>query len=173
MMANSLKLPFNEETFDLVAISKALHHVEDPRASLAEMKRVLKSGGYFLVNEMHRDQLTESHQGSHMLYHHLRSEIDNALGISHHRTFYRDDLISLFDELDLRERVIMEFNPDPILAKDPENIEDFIGKMEEWLMQLDAHPEKEVFSRRVEDLKIRFREQGISRPPQLVFLGRK
>jgi 2-polyprenyl-3-methyl-5-hydroxy-6-metoxy-1,4-benzoquinol methylase len=171
-VASSLELPFENESYDMVAISKALHHVEDPQASLHEMKRVLKPDGYFLINEMHRDQLSEA-QGSHMMYHHLRSEIDNVLGISHHQTFHRDDLISLVDGLELRDRVIMEFSPDPSNAKDPDHINDFIRKMDEWFLQLDGHPEKEEFYRRAEDLKVRFRKHGIARPPQMVFLGRK
>jgi len=171
-VASSMELPFEDESYDLVAISKALHHVEDPLASLLEMKRVLKPGGYFLVNEMHRDQLSEA-QESHLMYHHLRSEIDNVLGISHHQTFLRDDLMSLIDGMDLREKVIIEFSPDASNAKDPDHINDFIRKMDEWFLKLDGHPEKEEFSRRAEDLKIRFRKQGIARPPQMVFLGRK
>ena len=172
LVASSLELPFEDESYDLVAISKALHHVEDPQASLDEMKRVLKPDGYFLINEMHRDQLTEA-QNCHLLYHHLRSEIDNVLGISHHQTFYRDDLISLVDRLELRDPVILEFSPDPSNAKDPDHIMDFILKMDDWFLQLDGHPKKEEFSRRSEDLKIRFRKHGIARPPQMVFLGRK
>jgi len=172
LVASSLKLPFEDETYDLVAISKALHHVEDPRACLQEMKRVLRQGGYFLINEMHKDELTEA-QRSHMLYHHLRSEIDNVLGISHHQTFHRDDLISLVDGLELQDRVIMEFSPDPSNAKDSDHIKDFTRKMDEWFLQLDGHPEKEKFSNRADDLKTRFRKLGIARPPQMVFLGRK
>ena len=46
MVADSLELPFEDEIYDMVTISKALHHVEDPLATLLEMKRVLKSGGF-------------------------------------------------------------------------------------------------------------------------------
>ena len=83
--ASSLALPFEADFFDLVSISKALHHVEDDRQTLAEMKRVLKPGGYFLVNEMIRDELSGP-QESYLLYHHLRAEIDQLIGVSHHET---------------------------------------------------------------------------------------
>ena len=172
LTASSQDIPFEDGVFDLVAISKALHHVENPRSSLAEMKRVLKSGAYFLINEMHRDQLSDA-QESHMQYHHLRSEMDSSFGISHHQTFYRNDLISLVDELQLKDRVIMEFSPDDSQAKDPENIREFISKMNEWFLDMDGQPGRKEFERRAEELKIRFREHGISRPPQMVFLGRK
>jgi len=55
--ASSLNLPFEDASFDFVCISKALHHVENDRQTLEEMKRVLKQGGYLLINEMIRDGL--------------------------------------------------------------------------------------------------------------------
>lgn len=168
----SMQFPFNDESFDLVAISKALHHVEDPGFTLREMKRVLRSGGYLLINEMHRDQLTDT-QESHMLYHHLRSEIDNILGISHNHTFRREDLIRLGNGLELEDRVIMEYSPDSSKAKDPANIEEFSGKLDHWMQWLDGHPEKAEFALRIDSLKDRFRKYGISRPPQLIILGKK
>ncbi len=170
--ADSRHLPFEDGSFDLVAISKALHHVEDPLATLEEMKRVLSSGGYFLLSEMHRDGLTES-QESHMLYHHLRSEIDRLLGISHNHTFHREDLIRMGTALDLSEKVILEYSPEQSYAMDPENIAQFCRKMDGWLGRLTEGPEKAVLAERVEDLKNRFRECGFSRAPQLIILGRK
>ena len=43
--ANAEKLPFKSNTFDAVTISFGLRNVNDPRAALAEMYRVLKPGG--------------------------------------------------------------------------------------------------------------------------------
>jgi SAM-dependent methyltransferase len=165
-------LPLDEESFSLVAISKALHHVQDPELMLMEMKRVLRKGGYFLINEMHRDQLTDAQQ-SHVLYHHLRSEVDKLLGISHNHTFRRSDLIRLADGLGLRDRVMVEFSPDPGSAKDPSRIEEFNRKMDGWLTILEGHPAKMKIAARVDTLKERFHQVGICRPPQLVILGKK
>jgi ubiquinone/menaquinone biosynthesis C-methylase UbiE len=51
------KLPFDEESFDVVCISAALSHVCDIEATLREMKRVLKPGGAVYIfednNELH------------------------------------------------------------------------------------------------------------------------
>ena len=172
LKAESQELPFDDESFDMVAISKALHHLEDPVASLAEMRRVLKTGGYFLINEMHRDQLSDA-QESHMLYHHLRSEIDNMSGISHNQTFYRKDLIMLSDKLGLAERTILEFSPDGSRAMDIDNIAEFTTKMDGWIQALNEHPERRNIEERAGDLKERFRKLGISRPPQMLIIGRK
>ena len=156
----------------MVVISNVIHHVEDPGASLAEMKRVLKSGGYFLINELHRDQLSDA-QESHMLHHHLRQEIDNILGISHNQTYHRDDLIRLVNDLELHDRVIVEFSPDDSKARDPENILEFTRKLDDWIGALDGQPEKSNFQERGEVLKNRIKEFGISRPPQMLILGKK
>jgi len=170
--SGSQNLPFQDENFDMVVISNALHHVEDPEASLAEMKRVLKSGGHFLVNELLRDELTNA-QESHMLHHHLRQEIDNILGISHNQTYHRNDLIRLVNDLELYDRVIVEFSPDDSMARDPENILEFTRKLDNWIRVLDGQPEKSSFRERGEVLKKRIKEFGICRPPQMLILGKK
>jgi SAM-dependent methyltransferase len=168
----SNRLPFDAESFDLVAISKALHHIENPRLTLEEMHRVLKAGGCFLINEMHRDGLSHS-QESHVLYHHLRSDIDNILGISHNHTLHRMDLISLAEGLGLKDRVIAEFIPDDGNARDPEKIEEFGRKLDYWLPFIEGHPARDEIAGRIHSLKERFREHGVSRPPQLLILGKK
>lgn len=169
---SSLNLPFRDGEFDMVVISQALHHVEDPRGTLDEMKRVLRKNGYFLINEVHRNGLTRA-QESHALYHHLRADIDKVLGINHNHTFYREDLIRLGSSLGLRDPVMVEFSKDESGAKEPGHVREFIRKVEALMEPLDGHPGEEEFSARVEGLKNRFLEHGISRPPQFVILGRK
>lgn len=45
------KLPFRDATFDAVTISFGLRNIVDPRAGLAEMRRVTKPGGRLVVCE--------------------------------------------------------------------------------------------------------------------------
>ena len=49
--ADAEKLPFGDDEFDAVTISFGLRNVENPKAALAEMYRVLKPGGRLLVCE--------------------------------------------------------------------------------------------------------------------------
>lgn len=170
--ASSMSLPFEDASFDFVCISKALHHVEDDRQSLGEMNRVLKQGGYFLINEMIRDGLNPSQQ-SHLLYHHLRSEIDQLLGVSHNKTYSRSDLLDLINSLGLKELVMADYQPEEPAPKDPANVEEYIGKMTGWLDELATHPERENYKNRMVVLQEHLRENGISRPTQIIALGRK
>ena len=52
--ANAEKLPFGDDEFDAVTISFGLRNVENPKAALAEMYRVLKPGGRLVVCEFSR-----------------------------------------------------------------------------------------------------------------------
>ncbi len=49
--ADATELPFENARFDLVLSMMVLHHMRDWRNAIAEAARVLKPGGYFLINE--------------------------------------------------------------------------------------------------------------------------
>ena len=48
-------LPFGRASFDLVICRGVLHHVPDRRAALAEIHRVLRPGGEFILSEPSND----------------------------------------------------------------------------------------------------------------------
>ena len=170
--ANSQSLPFEDASFDFVSITKALHHVENDRQTLDEMNRVLKQGGYFLINEMIRDGLSPSQQ-SHLLYHHLRAEIDNHLGISHKKTYYRSDLLALISSVGLKDLVVADYQPEEHAPKDPANIDEYIARMTGWLDEIAGYPERENYNKRMAVLQEHIRENGVSRPTQIIALGKK
>lgn len=49
--ASSAKLPFADLTFDHVLCTNSFHHYPDPALALAEMRRVLRSGGELVIFE--------------------------------------------------------------------------------------------------------------------------
>ena len=170
--ANSQALPFDADFFDMTTISKALHHLEDPSKALWEMYRVLRPGGYLLINEMHRE-VSSKQQELHLLYHHLRSEIDNALGISHNHTFRKHELLRLISGLRLQNMQVHEFIPETGPPKSQDIILEYSGKMDAWMKELEGHPQRREFTGRIEQVRQRIKQFGISRPPQLVIFGRK
>jgi ubiquinone/menaquinone biosynthesis C-methylase UbiE len=50
--ADMYRLPFADDTFDLVTLGMVLHHAEEPAAALAEAARVLRPGGTLLATEL-------------------------------------------------------------------------------------------------------------------------
>lgn len=172
LLASSQSLPFTQGTFDLVSISKALHHVEDDRQTILEMKRVLKEGGYFLVNEMIRDDLSVPQQ-SYLRFHHLRSDIDRLIGVSHHQTYYRSDLMDLIGLAGLQDLIVREYQPEEVPPHDPVSVGEFIARMNGWLDELAGHPLQMEYADRIEVLRKHIRENGITRPTHVMALGRK
>lgn len=49
VVGDAVDLPFEAETFDVVVSTLSLHHWAEPAASLAEIRRVLRPGGFALL----------------------------------------------------------------------------------------------------------------------------
>jgi SAM-dependent methyltransferase len=54
-VADAASLPFGDATFDLCVALECIEHVEDPRAMLDEVVRVLRPGGVFIASTPNRD----------------------------------------------------------------------------------------------------------------------
>lgn len=54
VQADAMALPFDDDSFDAATISYGLRNVSDPRAALAEMRRVVRPGGRVVVVEFSR-----------------------------------------------------------------------------------------------------------------------
>lgn len=52
MQADAVKLPFLDASFDIVVSRFAVHHFEDPRVQLAEMRRCLRMGGRLAIADL-------------------------------------------------------------------------------------------------------------------------
>ena len=51
-VADSESLPWEDNSFDVIACILSFHHYPDPAKSLAEMKRVLKNNGHIAIGEL-------------------------------------------------------------------------------------------------------------------------
>lgn len=60
-VADAQKLPFDNNSFDLVISCECLEHVPDPRKALAEMFRVIKPGGRLILT-------TENYSNAMVIY---------------------------------------------------------------------------------------------------------
>jgi SAM-dependent methyltransferase len=83
------RLPFDAESFDLVATSRTIHHIQWPETAIAEMMRVARTGGRLLVI----DQIA-SVDPLEALAH---NRIEHLRDPSHVRILADQDFRSLFD----------------------------------------------------------------------------
>jgi ubiquinone/menaquinone biosynthesis C-methylase UbiE len=54
--------PIDPESVDLVILSQALHHAEDPGRAIASAYRLLKPGGQIVILDLARHQFEQAHQ---------------------------------------------------------------------------------------------------------------
>jgi ubiquinone/menaquinone biosynthesis C-methylase UbiE len=101
-------LPFTDDSFDFVAAFHSLEHVDDPRAVLGEVRRVLAPGGWFYMGVPNRSRLI-AYMGAFGIpawkkiafnfrdfYHRLTGKFENRLGA--HAGFSGVELKSLLGE---------------------------------------------------------------------------
>lgn len=165
-------LAFPDNHFNAVSISNALHHVDSVPKTLAEMYRVLQPGGWFIVNEMHRDDLTPK-QTTHMLYHHFVAMTDRLRGVSHYDTWRRQALVDFFEALALRNCQVIEYR-EPFGDEDErEAIQMMHSRLSERMEQIEGEPDYRGLQTEAVAILKRLDEVGFAPATKLLILGQK
>ncbi|MCK4445135.1 MAG: methyltransferase domain-containing protein [Thermoplasmata archaeon] len=184
---NAESLEFENEHFDSVCISYSLHHMVRLDEVLAEMNRVLKPGGHFIVTESYSDGNQTEAQRTEIASHRWDAEIDSLRGTPHKKTLRRDEIKEALGNLGLAEIEIFDSTQsincllcdrwsecsDPM---NKEGIEKSIKGIERNLGHLKEVEEPETRSRlkrEGEELKERIRRTGTSPACNLLFIGKK
>jgi ubiquinone/menaquinone biosynthesis C-methylase UbiE len=165
-------MDFPDASFDTVCISNSLHHMPDLEPVLAEMKRVLRPGGHFIIAEMYRDNPTET-QMTHVLMHHWLAAVDTAKGIVHNETYTRQQILEIVAGLGLQKMVVdnvSELNDDP---KDPETVKSLIDTVDQYLKRIEGLPEETALRERGLELRQRVAEIGFHGATSLLVIGTK
>lgn len=105
---NAENLDFEDGSFDTVCISHCLHHLGKISKVLAEMKRVLKNGGNFVLQEVHCDGDQTEAQKADELEHEWEARIDSLLGVTHNKTFTKQRIMDIANSLNLRELEVFD-----------------------------------------------------------------
>jgi len=111
-LANALALPFANETFDIVNFTDILEHLFDPLLGLREAARVLKKGGYILLDTNNRAYLNTQNNPLFLLEYLLgvlfpetlrrRIIMDEWVGVTFfHTEFTKRELVMLLKEVGL------------------------------------------------------------------------
>ena len=120
-------IPLPASTFDLVLSHEVIEHVQDDRAAIREMMRVLKPGGRAVIFSPNRGYPYETHGifwkgeyhfGNKLFVNYLPRALRNKLA-PHVRVYSSSDMQKLFDGLNVKfiERTVIFGAYDNIIAR--------------------------------------------------------
>ncbi len=164
------KLEFADHSFDVVSMSKALHHLSNIPASMAEIKRVLKPGGWLIIDENIADGLNEAQENQKML-HHFKSFVDRLNGISHHETWSRGEVIEILQQQGLQVKLSFPHNKSPKPIFDELILNERYQMMEQLLESLTGRPEYDLMAEQLPSFEQRLRKYGFQMATLLLVVG--
>jgi SAM-dependent methyltransferase len=184
---NAEALEFGDGSFDTVCISDSLHHLDKIDNVLAEMRRVLKTGGHFILQEMYCDGDQTEAQKTEILKHHWHAEIDSLLGTTQNKTLTRQRIIDIANSLKLEELTILEstryvkclFCEKRFACEDPKSdelVSESIGQVQDDLKRLAncaASTRRTHLEETGERLKKRIARYGSQEASHFFITGRK
>ena len=164
------KINFQDNAFDLASISMALHHLSDVQKTLKEMQRVVKTGGWIIVNELYSDGLNPA-QEVHKRMHHFRSRIDRINGICHNESFTRKEILQMIEKSGLDIEFYFE-NSSVANPPTPEEIQERKEKLGISLEQIKGHPEYNELAKEIPLIETELDQHGFAMANRLVVVGR-
>jgi ubiquinone/menaquinone biosynthesis C-methylase UbiE len=166
------KLEFADNSFDVVSISMALHHLPEIEKSFKEIRRVVKSSGWIIVSELFSDNLNPA-QEVHKMFHHFRSKTHRILGVSHNETFKKKEIIEIIENSGIAIQFHFEFNNGKNLINNEKELEPRIEKMKGMLESVKEYPEYKSLKPQIKEFRKRAMEFGFQPATRVVVVGEK
>jgi len=187
LQMNAESLEFEDESFDTVCISHALHHLASISKVMAEMKRVLRRGGNFILQESYCDGEQTEAQKADELEHEWEARIDSLFGITHNKTLTRQRIRDIAQGLKLTEIEIFDStHPVDCLfcerkheCEDPRNQATFhesTKDIDDAIKRIENYPDVGVRMRLIEEgnkIKGAVAESGAASASYLFVIGKK
>ncbi len=167
------RMTFEDESFDMVCLSNTLHHLSDIEGVINEMKRVLKHGGLFIINEMFCDQQNEA-QMSHVLVHHIGADIDMITNRMHHQYTYKKEAILEIAHVNSIQIVdTFEFKYDDEVNRNEDYHDEIYQFLIEKLSTIQQSSRYDEIKNRIEDAKKWTHTYGFAGATQMIMIGVK
>lgn len=166
------KLKFQDDQFDVVSLSMALHHFPKVKKALKEIKRVAKPGAYIIINEPISDRLNAA-QEVHKMYHHFRSRIDRLLGTFHRQTFTSTAILQMLKTAELPVQFYFEHRNNAYTSDGKNELEARVETMKQMLEKIKDRPEYEQMLPQVEEFRRKSLKNGFQMATNLVIVIRK
>lgn len=163
-------LQFDDNSFDAASISMALHHLPNVQQTLTEMQRVVKPGGWIIINELYSDNLSPA-QEVHKIYHHFRSTVDRILGVTHNPTFTKKEIVTLVRQSGVDIQLMFDHQKSGNLIQTQTDFEERVKKMEEILDEIKDKPEYHDLQNRIEDFKLSANQHGFEMATRIVIVA--
>ncbi|MCK4654570.1 MAG: class I SAM-dependent methyltransferase [Candidatus Cloacimonetes bacterium] len=169
---DAANMSFQDESFDTVCISNSLHHMPDLKKTLNEMKRVLKKGGNFIINEMLSNQQDEARR-SHVLLHHWWAKIDTIFGEKHDPTFSKDEIKNIADSLELTDYDVVEYAWNIENPKEEKFVNGQLKVIEMGLERIKDRKEYSFLKKEGEKIKEHIIKNGFAPASAVFIVGKK
>ncbi len=166
------KLLFKANSFDVVSISMALHHLPKIQKSLKEIKRVVKPGGWIIVNELFSDNLNPAQEVQKM-FHHFRSRVDRLLGICHRETFKKAEIIQMVKDAGIPIQFYFEHTPNVNMIENKTDLEMWVEKMKQNLDRINGLPDYEILKPQIMEFRENAAAHGFQPATRVVIVGKK
>ncbi len=166
------RMEFPDAHFDTVCIANSLHHFEDLPSVLAEMKRVCKPLGQFIICEMYCDGQTDAQQ-THVALHHWWAAVDTAEGILHHETYTRQEIVSIIERMGLRSQEYYDLKDLETNPKDSELIQELDGIIDRYIERSRRLAGGDELQQRGEALRQRLHQVGFHGATSLFVISKK
>ncbi|WP_162304402.1 class I SAM-dependent methyltransferase [Maribellus luteus] len=163
-------LSFDNNRFDVATISMALHHLSDVKATLKEMQRVVKPGGWIVINELFSDDLNPA-QEVHKAMHHFRSKIDRLNGICHNSSFTKNEILEMAETSGLTISLYFE-HKSPAESPGEADIEERKQKLYEAVETVKDKPEYWELKNEIPEMEEALDKFGFEMATRLVVVGK-
>jgi len=184
---NAENLEFEDESFDTVCISHALHHLASIDSVMTETKRVLRKGGNFILQEVYCDGEQTEAQKADELEHEWEARIDSLLGVTHNKTLTRQRIRGIARGLKLTEIEIFDsthpvdclFCERKYECEDPRNqatLHQITKDIDDAIKKIENHPDPEARMRLMEEgerVKEAIAKSGAASASYLFIIGKK
>ncbi len=158
--------------FDTVTIRHSLHHLTEPPKVLAEMKRVLKPGGLWVIGEVYSDPATENPNSQRHL-HHYWAEVDQVFGIPHYLTFTREKVLAILRENGIEPSDTFDYFEELDNKEHWEALDSMLKHTENQIARLIEEADRTDLVARGSDLVERFRNDGWTDESMVYILARR
>ncbi|VAW20432.1 hypothetical protein MNBD_BACTEROID01-2047 [hydrothermal vent metagenome] len=166
------KLDFQDESFDLVSISDALHHLPQLEQSLHEMKRVVKPEGWIIISELVSDNLNPAQQNQ-KFFHHLKSYTARLTGNFHHKTWKKQEILDIATNNGIKIEVYFEYSNNKSLITESKDIDFWVGRLKIFIDEVKGLPEYAELLPKVAEFRQRIEKDGMQHATNVVIAGRK